>query len=257
MKIIGLIPAAGVGSRLAPLPFSKELFPIGFSQNPENGEKRPKAVSQYLLEHMRAAGAEDVCLILRKGKWDIPSYYGDGSVLGLNLAYLIMNRPYGAPFSLDQAYSFVKDAQIVFGFPDILIEAEDAFTRLLKRQAETGADVVLGLHTVDYPYKWDMVEVQEDGTIVKILPKPKASDLTLAWAFASWGPHFTEFKHSYLLQVLSDSEKITANFELSVGEVVQAAIDSGLRVQSVSFGKNSCLDVGTPEDLQKAILKLT
>lgn len=29
-QLVGLIPAAGRGTRLAPLPFSKELVPVGF-----------------------------------------------------------------------------------------------------------------------------------------------------------------------------------------------------------------------------------
>ncbi len=252
---MGILPAAGLGSRLSPLPCSKELFPVGFEAHPEHGSQHPKVVSQYLLEHMRRAGARQVYFILRKGKWDIPDYYGDGSQLGLQLAYLIMQKPYGSPFSVDQAYPFVRRQRVVFGFPDILFEPENAFERLLQRKEQTGADVVLGCFNVPYPHKWDMVELQESGEVKTILPKPATSDLRHGWAIACWGPRFTEFMHTHLLQV--EEQLYTSGRELSVGEVVQAAIHAGLLVQSEVFENGTSLDVGTPEDLQQAIRTLS
>ncbi|MDX5481503.1 MAG: dTDP-glucose pyrophosphorylase [Hymenobacteraceae bacterium] len=253
--IVGLIPAAGLGSRLAPLPCSKELFPVGFAPHPEHGEPHPKPVSQYLLEHMQRAGAGQVYLILRKGKWDIPGYYGDGSQLGLQLAYLVMQRPYGCPFSLDQAYTFVRRQRVVFGFPDILVEPKDAFAQLLQRQKATQADVVLGCFPVRFPHKWDMVALQDDGEVRAILHKPSEADLAYGWAIACWSPRFTEFMHQYLQQ--QEEAVSSSGRELSVGEVVQAASQNGLLVQSVCFDKGTCLDTGTPEDLRKAVKNLS
>ncbi|GHA80256.1 nucleotidyltransferase family protein [Pontibacter akesuensis] len=252
--IVGLIPAAGQGSRLAPIPCSKELFPVGFAAHPEHGAPHPKVVSQYLLEHMQRAGAAQVYFILRKGKWDIPDYFGDGSQLGLQLGYLIMQRPYGTPYSLDQSYGFVQGKQVVFGFPDILFTPEDAFAQLLQQQSETQADVVLGCFKVTDPSKWDVVDLAENGQVKHIIRKPAHSALIYGWAIACWGPRFTEFMHLYLQQ--EEAELYASGRELSVGEVVQAAIKEGLLVQSLCFDSGSCLDVGTPEDLRKAIKSL-
>ena len=46
----GIIPAAGRGSRIQPLAFSKELLPVG--SRSDNGLERPCAVSEYLLERL-------------------------------------------------------------------------------------------------------------------------------------------------------------------------------------------------------------
>jgi hypothetical protein len=53
----------------------------------------------------KRAGARVVFIILRSGKWDIADYYGDGSRLGLRLAYLVMGDPYG-PHGLVAAAEF-------------------------------------------------------------------------------------------------------------------------------------------------------
>jgi glucose-1-phosphate thymidylyltransferase len=145
MKKIGLIPAAGTADRIAPLPCSKELYPIGFQSIDAGCGVRPKVVSQYLLEKMRLAKIAEVYIVLRKGKWDIPEYFGDGKALNMHLAYLMMNLPFGVPYTLDQAYPFVKNSMVVFGFPDIIFQPDNAFASLLARQAESSADLVLGL----------------------------------------------------------------------------------------------------------------
>ena len=46
----GIIPAAGNGTRIQPLAFSKELLPVG--SRFEGGTERPRAVSEYLIERM-------------------------------------------------------------------------------------------------------------------------------------------------------------------------------------------------------------
>ena len=149
-KIIGLLPAAGQGSRISPLPMSKELFPIGFQDLADKG-LRPKVACQYLLEAMGQAGVQESFLILRPGKWDIPAYLGDGSQLNMRLAYMTVHVPFGVPFSLNQAYPFVTDAIIAMGFPDILFSPANAYTQLLNRLQTTEADVVLGLLPTDQP----------------------------------------------------------------------------------------------------------
>ena len=233
------------------MPFSKELYPLGFK-----AVGSAKVVSEYLLELMQEAGAEQVYFILRKGKWDILGYFGDGSNYSIDFAYLLMNRPYGTPFSVDQAYGFVKDKTIVFGLPDILFEPANVFSHLLENKRETDASIVLGSFEVEHPQKWDMIETDEMGNVKTILPKPEKSDLTMAWCVAVWSPAFTEFMHQYLQQV-EDQFIAGERKESSMGAVIKAAIDNGMIVQSVCFSGGSCLDIGTPEDLKEAIKRLT
>ena len=62
-----------------PLPCSKELFPLGFQLMEGSSQPRPKAVGHYLLEKFQLAGIAKTYIILRKGKWDIPAYFGHGN----------------------------------------------------------------------------------------------------------------------------------------------------------------------------------
>jgi glucose-1-phosphate thymidylyltransferase len=253
--MIGLIPAGGKGTRIAPLPMSKELYPIGFQHLQDSAEQvqpgaRPKVVAQYLLERFLQAGVTQAFFILRPGKWDIPAYFGDGSRLGLALAYLTVHVSYGVPYTLDQAYPFVNQSLIAFGFPDIVFQPEDAFTQLVARQARTQAEVVLGLFPTAQPQKVGVVEFDEAGWVHRIVEKPQESSLRYMWAIALWTPTFTQFLHDYLRTLEADEVR---KRELPIGDVIQAAIAAGLPVQAKAFPNGQYLDIGTPEDLRRAI----
>ena len=72
----GIVPAAGRGSRIQPLAFSKELLPVG--SRLDDGVERPCAVSEYLVERMIRGGADKICFVISPGKSDILDYYGAG-----------------------------------------------------------------------------------------------------------------------------------------------------------------------------------
>jgi glucose-1-phosphate thymidylyltransferase len=138
---------------------------------------------------------------------------------------------------------------VALGFPDIIFEPEDAFVQVLNKQAETQADVVLGVFRTDEPQKWDMIDMDEHGQIRKIVIKPPRSNLTCTWALAVWSPSFSEFMHQYLAQ----SSHAADRTELHVGNVIQAAIDDKMHVEGVFFPHGRCLDIGTPDDLIRAV----
>jgi glucose-1-phosphate thymidylyltransferase len=248
--IIGLIPAGGQGTRLGPLPCSKELYPIGVGAPRQGSGAGPKVVAHYLLEKMRAAGIHKAYIILRRGKWDIPSYFGDGAMLEMHLGYLIMGDPSGVPFTLDQAYSFVRHATVAFGFPDILFDSEDGFRKLLLRQAARGGDVTLGLFPANHPSKEDIVDFDENGQVRDIFLRPSDNPLRYSWAIAVWTPKFTEFLHQYVARERSTTVR---DVELSAGHAVRAAIRAGLYVDSLVLSETPYLDIGTSDDLYRAI----
>ncbi len=251
-EIIGLLPAAGTATRISPLPCSKELYPVGFHSIGKDQNLRPKVVSHYLLEKYRLAGATKTYIILRSGKWDIPTYFGDGKSIGMDLAYLIMNLPYGPPYSLDQAFSFVQHARIVLGFPDILFQPSDVFQQLIDQQIATNADIVLGLFFAENPQKVDMVELDEKNRVCRIVIKPQATTLKYTWIMATWTPVFTHFMHLYL-QGLQQHHVSSYEKELHLGDVIQAAIDQKLVVEKVIFPEGKFLDIGTADDLMRAV----
>ncbi|NES17545.1 MAG: dTDP-glucose pyrophosphorylase [Symploca sp. SIO3E6] len=260
-EVIGLLPAAGQGTRIAPLPVSKELYPIGFRPVEPDYSPRPKVVGHYLLEKMQLAGITKAYMVLRSGKWDIPAYFGDGTMLDMNLGYLMMRLPYGVPYSLDQAYPFIQEALVAVGFPDILFQPDDVFVKLLARLTSSNAEVVLGLFPTEQYQKAGMVDFDGEGQVHLIIEKPTQTDLRYMWGVAVWKPVFSHFMHQYLAQreaarLPSDGHNLIKQRELPLGDVIQAAIEQGLRVEAEAFPEGEYLDIGTPEDLVQALRQL-
>jgi glucose-1-phosphate thymidylyltransferase len=258
-EVVGLVPAGGKALRMAPLPCSKELYPVGFHPIGSDRSLRPKVAAQYLLEKFKFANINKAYIILRNGKWDIPAYFGDGEMLNMHFAYLMMNAPFGVPYTLDQAYPFVENSIVALGFPDILFQPEDAFVKLLAKLDESQADIVLGVFPAPNPHKTDMVELGPNGQIRSITIKPVRTKLVYAWELAVWRPKFTRFMHDYILPKRTidyNNECSTTpdiQQELYVGDIIQEALVANLKVEGVIFKDGSCLDIGTPEDMRKAV----
>lgn len=261
-RVLGLLPAAGRARRISPLPMSKELFPIGLvgEQGPLQS---PKVAAGYLLERMSRAGVKEGFVILRPGKWDIPAYLGDGSsVGGVRLAYLTVHVSLGVPFTLDQAYPFVRGETVALGFPDILFWPENAYELVLQRLWSNKADMVLGLFPTDEPDKVGVVDVDADGQVRGIYEKSDFTHLPHMWAIAVWGARFTEYLHDFtgstkhgnaprtLAEQDDDGKSVV---EIPIGDVIHAALHAGLRVEAETFRDGRYIDIGTPENLVRAI----
>src|SRR6059036_3118511 len=88
----GIVPAAGRGSRIQPLAFSKELLPVG--SKTDAGIVRPCAVSEYLVERLILGGADKICFVIAPGKCDILQYFGD-SYGEASTAFVVQPTPGG------------------------------------------------------------------------------------------------------------------------------------------------------------------
>jgi glucose-1-phosphate thymidylyltransferase len=199
---------------------------------------------------MKRAGVNKAYIVIREGKWDIPAYFRSGAIVDMSISYLVLTVPFGAPFTLDEAYPFVRTSIVAFGFPDMLCRPDDLFVQLRSKLTSSSSDVLLGLFPAKEPEKVDMVDLERKGRVGGIVVKPATTSLRYTWGVALWRPEFTEFLHDYLGGRKANA---AARSELSVGDVVQAAIDAGLRVEGIPVSKSPYLDIGTPEGLAHAI----
>jgi glucose-1-phosphate thymidylyltransferase len=249
MKVVGLIPAAGKGTRLAPLPFSKELFPLGYQRVDLNGrvQWRPKVVSQYLIDNFVAADVHRIFFILGSGKEAIMEYFGDGHRFGVEIAYLFQEELRGMPFALNLAHPWLHDEIVAFGMPDTIIKPGDVFARLLAAHHTWQADLTLGAFRTDNPAKFGMIEIDDEDRVLRSIDKPQQTTLQYMWGMAAWSPTFGELMATYL------RTHSYYNREVVLGEVFQYAIKEGLTVRAVRFDDGEYIDIGTFEELHRAI----
>jgi glucose-1-phosphate thymidylyltransferase len=253
-NIVGVIPAAGEATRLWPLPGSKELFPIGFAEKSINGEPRrhPKVVSQYLVDNMIQAGVEKIYLILSQGKLDIMRYYGDGRRFDAPIAYLMVEQMWGMPYSINQAYPWIKDATVVFGMPDTIFTPQDALFQVLNEHNRLKADLTLGLYRTVQPWRFGMVEFDDADRVIGFIDKPKQTNLTYMWGHACWGPGFTELMNAQLRSVYEGGKA-----EIVLSSFFQDALEKKLKISFIRFDDGEYMDIGTPNELEMAISRFS
>lgn len=208
---------------------------------------------------MRLAGANRAYIVLSKGKWDIPAYFGSGAMADMAIAYLMTELPYGVPFTLDSAVPFLSDKQVLFGFPDIILQPDDVYLRLLEQMRTGQADLVLGLFRAVNPQKMDMVVLDDGHAISGIDIKPAQTHLRWTWIIAVWNAAFTRYLHDFVcreyqrIATAADGESRKQYRERYVGDVIREAIGSDLKIDHVKFPQGTYIDIGSPEDLKTAV----
>lgn len=235
----GVIPAAGQGSRIQPLAFSKELLPVGIRR--DAGEARPKAVGEYLVERMAAAGARKVCFVISPGKSDILRYFG-GRIGEVDVAYVVQPRPAGLCDALFRAAPLIHPQEAVaVGLPDTVWFPSDALAELPDDRA------AFLLFPVDRPQYFDAVVMDGAGRVREIEVKvPQPRSIWIWGAFTLPGRVFHELHALWLRRGRKDEY---------VGSLINAWIAQGGEAVGVRAGERY-VDVGTLNGYREALALL-
>lgn len=232
----GVVPAAGTGSRIQPLAFSKELLPVGSRH--DGVSERPRAVSEYLIERMLRAGADRICFVISPGKYDIVQYYG-GEIGGAKLCYVVQPKPDGLCDSIFRALPVVHDDdEILVGLPDTIWFPEDGLGAL------PAGELSFLLFPVSQPELFDAVLTEEDGRVREIQVKSEAPLSHWIWgAFRLTGRHLRELHSLWTARGRED---------VYVGTLVNDYLARGGRAWGVRVGE-AYVDVGTLHGYREAI----
>ena len=235
--MLGIIPAAGAGQRIQPLGCSKELLPVG-SRMVDGGE-RPKAVSEYLVERMIAAGADQICMVISAEKSDIVRYFAERDYAA-EIFYVVQQKPQGLCDALFRAEPFARDKErVLIGLPDTIWFPENAFTPAV----DSGGDVNLVLFPVTDPCAFDAVVCDDDGNVQQV--EVKQRDAHSCWV---WGAVTATGKAFHSLKLLWEARHRQDEF---LGHLLNAYIAAGNHVKATRSGE-IYMDVGTLEGYRAA-----
>lgn len=236
----GIVPAAGRGSRIQPLAFSKELLPVGSRLH--DGVERPCAVSEYLMERMILGGARKICLVISPGKSDIMEYFG-AAYGEAALAYVVQQAAYGLCDSIFCAHSVVTEQEgVIVGLPDTVWFPAAALADLPDDRLS------FLLFPVERPEFFDAVSLEADGSVREIQVKQRRPASNWIWgAFKMPGRQFVELRELWLARERKDEY---------VGTLVNAYLASGGSAMGVKSG-TAYVDVGTLHGYREAMRLLS
>jgi glucose-1-phosphate thymidylyltransferase len=224
----GIVPAAGAGSRIQPLAFSKELLPVGSRQ--DGKIQRPRAVSEYLVDRMIRGGANKICFVISPGKSDIMEYFG-ASIAGAHLCYTVQPQPSGLCDALFRALPLMGSDEVVnVGLPDTIWFPEDALSSL------PTDELSFLLFPVEHPQFFDAVVTTADGKVLEI--QVKSTRPTSDWI---WGAFRMPVR---VLEQLFELWVKRGRTDEYVGTLVNAYLALGGHAVGVRAG-DCYVDVGT------------
>ncbi len=236
----GIVPAAGRGSRIQPLAFSKELLPVGSRSDGQT--ERPKAVSEYLIERMLIAGATKICFVISPGKSDILEYFG-GRIGGADLVYVVQPQPAGLCDALFRAIPLIEaDEPVLIGLPDTIWFPATGLAEL--------PDDVLSflLFPVEQPKFFDAVITDDGGRVLEIQVKNPAAVSRWIWgAFKLPGAVFRRLHQMWLARDPRDEY---------IGTLVNAYLAQGGEARAIRAG-TAYVDVGTLHGYREAVRVLS
>jgi glucose-1-phosphate thymidylyltransferase len=233
----GVIPAAGRGSRIQPLAFSKELLPIG--SRITSGVERPCAVSEYLLERMVLGGVTRFCFVVGPSKSDIIEYFGD-SYAGIPIAYVVQPRPDGLCDAVFRAEIVTSCDDVVIGLPDTVWFPKSAL-------ADLSPDVLsFLLFPVERPEFFDAVVTE--GELVREI-QVKQKDCASSWVWGAFRMPGSTFRD--LHQLWERRDRVDEYF----GTLVNAYLAAGGTAKASKSGL-AYVDVGTLHGYRTAMALL-
>jgi glucose-1-phosphate thymidylyltransferase len=232
----GIVPAAGRGSRIQPLAFSKELLPVGARRLDD--VQRPRAVSEYLLERMIRAGADRICFIISAGKSDIMEYFG-ARFGDADLVYVVQPEPAGLCDAIFRAHPLIAAGETVaIGLPDTVWFPADGLASLPQDCLS------FLLFPVERPELFDAVALDGDERVVEIRVKQPQPGTNWIWgAFSMPASVFEELRRLWCARERRDEY---------FGTLVNAYLAAGGTAVARKTG-SAYVDVGTIDGYRAAM----
>lgn len=239
MNYVGIIPAAGLASRLGPLGYPKELLPITYVQG-EGGHLRPLPVIEASLRQLRTADITRCMVITSERKPELAQYLGSGGAIGLDIAYVQQSKAEGLASAVALTAPWTRGSASCLLLPDTIVRPLDALKTMREAFEARGADLVLGVFPSERPKELGPVRFDTDGKVTEVQDKPAQTDLANSWGLAIWGDRFS--------QIIA-----AAPPNANLGRLFHQAAQNGLNVIACWFEDGEFHDVGTPKGLAEAL----
>src|SRR6202020_633052 len=208
-----LVLSGGSGTRLRPISYSmpKQLIPVA-----------NKPVLEHVLENICDLPVAEIGIIV--GDWapQIAAALGDGARSGKRLTYTPQDQPLGLAHCVKLARPFLGDDDFVMYLGDNMLLSGITKVAAEFRSRRPAAQIVVD--NVAHPSAFGIAEVDENGTVRKLVEKPRhpRSDLALIGVY-----FFTAAIHQAVSGI-----RPSVRGELEITDAIQWLLASGAEVRA-------------------------
>lgn len=153
-----VIIAGGKGTRLGLKDIPKPMVKIG-----------DKPLLEHQIDLAKRYGVDEVFILSGHLANVIEEYFGDGSRFGVKIHHVVEPYPLGTAGSLKLLEGKLDDRFLVF-YGDVVMDFDIAsFIEFDKQYDSIGTTII---HPNDHPYDSDLLEINKNNKVTKVLPKP-------------------------------------------------------------------------------------
>ena len=224
-----VILAAGKATRLRPvtLTMPKALVPVA-----------NKTLIGYAFDVLKAAGFNDIGIVVNELESPIPQTLGDGSSLGIHLEYIVQAEQKGLAHAISLCHDFVGNEPFCVFLGDNIFQ--DNMAALFSNFLNSGAESAIALGEVSDPSRFGIAELNPDGSIARVVEKPKEPKSNLAISGV----------YLFRTSIFDAISRITPSWrnELEITDAIQRLVDDGHRVDTYKI-KGWWVDAGKPDTI--------
>ena len=130
-----------------------------------------KPILEYELELAKRYGFTDFLFIIGYLGYRIADYFGDGTKWGVHIDYFREEQPLGTAGAIGLLKDKLTEDFFVF-YGDTVMDVD--LQAMLEYHKAKAADATLFVHPNDHPYDSDIVDMDEQGRVCRLLLKPHA-----------------------------------------------------------------------------------
>ena len=231
----GIILAGGSGTRLYPatLSINKQLLPV-----------YDKPMIYYPLSVLMLADIRDILLISTREH--LPFYQrllGDGSTWGINIEYVVQEKPIGLAHAFILGRQFVGNDRVALILGDNIFYGHGLGAELASARAREDGATIFAYHVVE-PSQYGVVKFDDDGKALDIVEKPKQF-------MSNWAVTGLYFYDNAVLDIAADLRP-SARGEIEITDVNRRYLELG-KLHVVKLGRGyAWLDTGTHDSMLDA-----
>lgn len=228
-----IVLAGGEGSRLKPLTFHrpKPLIPIA---------GRP--CIDYVLRSLTASGFREIVIATAYLSDRLIKTIGDGLGYDASILYSFEENPAGTAGAVRRVGSFFRETFVV-AMGDVLTDID--FQALVRFHRERDAVATIALTEVPDPSQFGIVDLDDQGRIVRFLEKPKPEE-----SFSKLVNAGIYVLEPEVLDVIPPNRKFDFARDVFPLLLKKGQPVYGKRIQGV------WMDIGQPHDLWKASMEV-